>query len=306
MAAQRYRGEHSPDPASNEPHIEAPKPMSMPRRKAVKRPGGIAVSLLFLAPFPLLLSGFAKISNAAPIEAATAFGTYALFVLAGWTLREGLKAEAAYNERKIARAPMFPRKIIAAGLSGAAVLLAAWLGWGQNMFTSIGFGALAVGAHLVAFGLDPMRRKGLVGFNEYETDRVARAVEKAEAIIDEIESTAARINIRSVERKVEGLLNSVREMLRVVEQDPRDLTRARKYMSVYLSSARDATVKFAELNERSRDTVKQKEYLSLIDDLETSFNGERTLMLQDNQSDLDVEIEVLQERLQREGHLASE
>ncbi len=301
MGAQRFRGDHSPDGKQGEHHIEAAKPLKIRRRE---KPGGFALTLMFLAPFPLLLDGFSKITEASPLGAATAFGTFALFVLAAWTLREGIKAEAAYNERKIARPPMFPRKIIASGLSGAAVMLAAWFGWGQNMFTAIGLGGLATAAHLVAFGVDPLRRKGLVGFNEYETDRMARAVEKAEAIIEDIESAANRINNRSIERKVAGLLTSVKEMLRVVEQDPRDLSSARKYMGVYLSSARDATVKFAELNERSRNTVKQEEYLSLINDLETSFNGQRELMLADNQSDLDVEIEVLQERLQNEGHLA--
>jgi len=303
MGAQRFRGEHSPEGKANEPHVEARKPAKIKRRK---KPGGFALSLMFLAPFPLLLEGFSQISSAAPIGAATSFGIYALFVLAAWTLAEGIKAEAAYDERKIARPPMFPRKLIAAGLPGTAVFLAAWFGWGQGMFTGIGMGALATAAHIVAFGFDPMKRKGLPGFNEYETDRVARAVDKAEALMAEIEAAAAAINIRAVERKVDGLLTSVREMLRTVEQDPRDLTRARKYMGVYLSSARDATIKFAELNQRNPNAGKQAEFVALITDLETSFNGERQLMLQDNQTDLDVEIEVLQERLQNEGHVAKE
>ncbi len=303
MAAQRFGGAHSPDTPTSEPRIEARKPAKIKLRK---QPGGFAITLLFLAAFPLLLEGFSKITSASPIGAATSFGSFALFVLAAWTLREGLKAEAAYNERKIARPPLFPRKLIAALLSGTAVFLAAWFGWGQSMFTGLGFGALAVAAHLVAFGFDPMKRKGLPGFNEYETDRVARAVDKAEAIMAEIEEAAEAINIRAVNRKIGSLLDSVREMLRTVEQDPRDLTRARKYMGVYLKSARDATIKFAELNQRSRDTAREAEFVALISDLETSFNGERQLMLQDNQSDLDIEIEVLQERLQNEGHLAKD
>ena len=301
MGARRYGGAHSPDTPANEPRIEARKPANIRIRK---KPGGFAITLLFLAPFPLLLEGFSQITNAAPVQAAVSFGCYALFALAAWTLREGIKAEAAYNERKIARPPMFPRKLIAAALSGTAAFLTAWFGWGQGLFTGLGFGALAVAAHLVAFGFDPMKRKGLPGFNEYETDRVARAVDKAEAIMAEIEEAAAGINIRAVNRRIDSLLGSVREMLRTVEDDPRDLTRARKYMGVYLRSARDATVKFAELNRQGRDSGREAEFVSLIDNLETSFNGERQLMLQDNQSDLDIEIEVLQERLQNEGHLA--
>lgn len=303
MSAQRFRGEHSPEAKTGEPHFNARKPAKIRLRK---KPGGFALTLMFLASFPLLLNGFSQISSAAPIGAATSIGIYALFVLAVWTLREGIKAEAAYQERKIARPPLFPRKLIAAGLSGTAVFLAAWLGWDKGMFTGFGLGALAVAAHLVAFGFDPMKRKGLPGFNEYETDRVARAVDKAEAVMAEIEAASKSINIRSVGRKVDGFLASAREMLRTVEEDPRDLTRARKYMSVYLKSARDATVKFAQLAQRGPEPGKQAEFEALIADLETSFNGERRLMLQDNQSDLDVEIEVLQDRLKKEGHLAKD
>ena len=301
MAAQRYRGEHSPDAKGSEPYIESPKPQKMRLRQGRGKPGGFALTLLFLAPFPLLLSGVSKIMAAAPIGAAIAIGTYALFVLAAWTLREGIKAETAYNERKIARAPMFPRKLIAAGLSGGAVFLAAWLGWGQNMFTGIGLGGLAVAAHIVAFGFDPMRRKGLPGFNEYETDRVARAVEKAEAIIEDIRKAAALINNRAIERKVDSLISSAQEMLRTVEEDPRDLTGARKYLTVYLMGARDATIKFADIYARNRDPKARADYAALLDDLEQNFAARTSKMLLDDRSDLTVEIDVLRERLQREG-----
>ncbi len=43
-------------------------------------------------------------------------------------------------------------------------------------------------------------------------------------------------------------------LFRTVEGDPRDLTAARKYLSVYLMGARDATVKFADLYAQNRNT----------------------------------------------------
>ena len=60
-------------------------------------------------------------------------------------------------------------------------------------------------------------------------------------------------------------------------------------------------MKFADLYGRTRDTQTRTEYESLLADLEGSFAAHRTLLLQDNRSDLDIEIEVLRERLQQDG-----
>ena len=103
---------------------------------------------------------------------------------------------------------------------------------------------------------------------------------------------------------MDRICDQAREVFRVVEKDPRDLSRARTFLSVYLLGLRDATVKFADLWGRSRDPVARAAYEALLGDLEKSFGAQRTHLLEDNRSDLDVEIEVLRERLQQDGLLA--
>ena len=90
-------------------------------------------------------------------------------------------------------------------------------------------------------------------------------------------------------------------LIRTVEEDPRDLTAARKYMSVYLMGARDATIKFADIYGRSRDAQARADYMALLDDLEQNFAARTQKMLLDDRSDLNIEIEVLRDRLKREG-----
>ena len=96
----------------------------------------------------------------------------------------------------------------------------------------------------------------------------------------------------------------VHEVFRAIEQDPRDLARARPFLSVYLLGLRDATVKFADLWSRGRDPQARAQYEALLGDLETSFATHRTELLDDSRSDLDIEIEVLRERLQQDGLVA--
>ena len=100
---------------------------------------------------------------------------------------------------------------------------------------------------------------------------------------------------------LDRFIATARDMFRTVEDDPRDLTSARKYLGVYLLGARDATAKFADLYARTRDEAARTDYEKLLDDLEANFTARTELLLTDNRSDLDVEIEVLRERLAREG-----
>ena len=104
-----------------------------------------------------------------------------------------------------------------------------------------------------------------------------------------------------LERRVEGFAQTARDMFRTVEEDPRDLTGARKYLGVYLQGARDATAKFADLYGRGRDPQVRSDYEALLTDLEQNFAARTEKMLLDDRTDMDIEIKVLRDRLGREG-----
>ena len=116
--AQRYGGKYSPDAVARDtsgPQTEGRA--SLPARRAF---GSARANLLYLAPVPLLFTAFTQDAIGMAIDLAAA----ATLVFGAFTLSEGLKAEAAYEARKVARRPALPRKIIAAALAGLGVSLA--------------------------------------------------------------------------------------------------------------------------------------------------------------------------------------
>jgi 5-bromo-4-chloroindolyl phosphate hydrolysis protein len=163
------------------------------------------------------------------------------------------------------------------------------------------FGAAAAALHIAAFGIDPMKHKGMEGIDTFQQDRVSRAVNEAESHLSAMSDAILRARDRRMEKRVEQFQRTARELFRTVEEDPRDLTAARKYLGVYLRGARDATEKFADIYARTGDAQARTDYAALLDDLEENFSARTRKMLLDDRSDLNVEIEVLRERLQREG-----
>lgn len=295
--SKKFGGNFSP---SDSPEPVKSTPVNAFRNRRVA-PNYLRANLLFLVPLPLLFSGIGELTSGDAVGMVGELGAMGMLLLSPWLLREGIKAEAAFTERKVARPPAIPRKLFAAILTGAGVFTAAWLGWDQAIISAGIFGVLASGAHIMSFGLDPMRKKGMADFNAFDNDRVAKAVDKAEATLIEMRDAASRFNDRTLEAQVERFSNAVREVFRAVEDDPRDLTRARKFLGIYLTGAKDATIKFADLYTKNRSTEAKGDYVALITDLETSFSDHREVLLLDDRSDLDIEIEVLRDRLKQEG-----
>lgn len=292
--AERYGAKFSPD--QNDSQSQAPKtPPKNPFEGKTRSKAGGRVNFLFLAPLPLAVTAFFQ----EPVGLGARLVAFGLLILAAWLTREGIIAEEAYDARKIARRPAMPRKIAASLLTGIGLAIPA-AALGAPLSAAI-FGVLGAALHSFAFGLDPLGNKGMEGVDEFQTDRVARAVEGAEKYLAAMSDAILRAKDRDLERRVESFQTTARAMFRTVEDDPRDLTAARKYLSVYLMGARDATVKFADIYARSRDAQARTDYVALLDDLEANFTGKTQKLLIEDRGDLTVEIEVLRDRLAREG-----
>ncbi|WP_111733482.1 5-bromo-4-chloroindolyl phosphate hydrolysis family protein [Roseovarius amoyensis] len=296
--ARRYGGKFSPDGQDGPDGPTDPGHVTDPGayRGAVRTRAGGRVNLLFLAPLPLIWAAF----TSGPTGLVLNLAALGLLLLAAWLTREGLRAQEAYEARKVARRPAFPRKIAGSIATGLGLGLAGFAAAG-GAFEPVIYAVVGAALHVMAFGLDPLRDKGMEGIDAFQTDRVARAVDKAESYLKAMADAVRRAGDRQAEGRVERFQASVREMLRTVENDPRDLTAARKYLTVYLMGARDATAKFADIYAHSRDATARENYFALLSDLEGNFAAKTRALLDDDTSDLEVEIEVLRDRLKREG-----
>ena len=318
MSAKRFGGKHSPGaPNAAVSNRSARSPASAPAANKFRGRKASSIDartvILFVLPTPLLFAALSAVGSGAAVHMAVLLIAYGCLMLGAWLAYEGQRAHAEYEIREIARAPAMPRKLVAAALAGIGVFLASWIGaqptglaqLGGQYVTSTIFGLAAVAAHLLAFGIDPLRAKGLEGvarLDAAEVERVMAAVDKAEAKLKVIEELADHVDDREISGRVHVLNQTVREMIAMVERDPRDLSRARRYLGVYLKGAEDAMRKYADQHRHfSGDVQIREQFLAMWSDLEASFaRGKQTLLI-DDRTDLEVEIEVLRDRLEQES-----
>jgi len=247
-------------------------------------------------PFVLPVTAFLQ----GPVGLAADLAAFGLLLLAAWLTREGERAHEAWDARSIARRPAIPRKIFGAVLTGVGIGVAAWAP-GGDMLAPVLLGGLGGILHIGAFGPDPMRDKGMEGVDAFQTERVATAVAEAEKHLAAIRETARPIADRQIMDKLDRFAATARAMFRTLENDPRDLSAARRYLSVYLDGAREATARFAQIHATSRDPKARADYVALLDDLDTRFAQRTEILLSNDRERLDIEIEVLRERLAQDA-----
>lgn len=291
--AERFGGKYSPDAKDKGKTPDLVRDAIAEDRQVDA--AGARANLLFLPP---ILIAFLSFGN--PLGLAVGLISAGVLTLAAWLLRDGLRAEAAFNARTVARRPVMPRKMISSALTGIGVALCAWTG-DNGVVGSVIYGIVAAGLHVAAFGIDPLKDKRMEGIDTFQQDRVARVVVEAEGYLAAMKDHIATLNDRTLDLRVTSFQALARKMIRTVEEDPRDLTEARKFLIVYLMGARDATVKFVDVYKRTKDQKARADYEALLTDLETNFAARTEKMLLGGTADMDIEIKVLRDRLQREG-----
>ncbi|MCX7089592.1 MAG: 5-bromo-4-chloroindolyl phosphate hydrolase, partial [Methylococcales bacterium] len=169
-------------------------------QRFVKKPrswfssNGFLLYILPLATIPATITAFGKGNLMGVMVNA---GGYALFLLAAYLLRNGLLAEAAYEAKRVTRAPKWPLKILAAFVVAFATMVIAWWGAAYSFPMALAFGGGALLGMYLNYGFDPRAEKGSLGGHGYSTEEIRQTIDDATSVILMIEN--ANNQIRNTE-----------------------------------------------------------------------------------------------------------
>lgn len=263
------------------------------------RRGTTRARALLLWPVPLAFGSAFALIGGELTDAVLLAAAYVLFAIGATLTRTGIDAAAEYEARTLAKPPAFPRKIFGAVATALGVALATALAGYAPLETGV-LGLVAAGLHLAVFGADPTRSKGFEGLEGEALEAALTRVETARRLIDEMIGAAARTGDGEIGRRVEALGARARDVLAEIEREPRQLRRARRFLAVWLVGARDATVAFEE--SRGQDDAEARgRFVALLAELDERFERDRQALLVDDRDRLDVEIDLLRDRLKTEG-----
>jgi hypothetical protein len=191
--------------------------------------------------------------------------------------------------------------------SGAIVIalgsgITAWLGAGYQPSIAVAFTLLTLLGFHLAYGLGLPSKRVLRGRRNLGPQGAASLRQAARAIAA-IEQARVEIPQPELNTRLARIATLARQVLERVEQDPRDLWRARRFLNVYLDGVQRVVEGYAKTHGQVAAPELDQRFRHALETVEGAFREQHQVLLERDVEDLDVQIEVLTKQLQQEGIL---
>lgn len=261
----------------------------------------LKAAVLFVLPLPLLLAWVVTLIGGDVGRFAAVTGALGAFFGAGVLTWRGLVAQARYYLGERLDPPAIPLKLVSAVLTGLGAALAAGAG-GHGIVSMIVFAALAVAGYVSFYGRDPRRKRiELPAIAGVDRDAVTAQIKQAYGRLQGIEAAARAIAVPEFVDRLQRIIRIGKEILAEIERDPRDASRARRFLNLYLDSAERVTGEYARTHRQIRNRPLEDNFRELLVEMEQTFETQHRKLLENDVMNLDAEIEVLNARLKHEG-----
>ncbi len=255
---------------------------------------------LYLLPAPLALMTIVALFKGDSAGVLSGAFEFTLFTLAAMVARHGFRLERKHAGRPTAHPMKTPWKTLAAGLLGLATGATAWLSSGYDAAISLLFGLGAFASFLLLYGLDPRRKRirlpeGAAG------KEVLEILERAEARVAALERAAARIHDPGYASTLRRIVADTREIIEGILKEPADLARSRKFLNTHLAGMLRVTDSYLRVQDSDPGSELRKGFGDLLNDFERTVQDHQAALLENDRFDLEVQIEVLETQLDKDG-----
>ncbi|MGB5276066.1 MAG: 5-bromo-4-chloroindolyl phosphate hydrolysis family protein [Gammaproteobacteria bacterium] len=257
--------------------------------------------LLWLLPLPLIPATVIALASG-QFTAFVANGcAYALFVAGALLTRQGFHQEVNQQRQQFQTAIRFPLKTLGGMVIALATAFTAWAGANHDLPIALAFGVGAFAAFVLLYGLEPRRMPGVIDSGHSNLERVTEALQQAEQKILSIEQASSHITQPELNQRLNRINALARDILAEIARDPGDLRRARKFLNTYLDGAQRVVAGYVKAHRNGQSHSLEDSFRRILATIEEVFGQQYQRLLENDLHDLDVQMEVLETQLKREG-----
>ena len=258
--------------------------------------------LLFLLPLPLFFAIPLSLSAGNMKAFFVNSLAFFLFISSAVIARKGFLAEREYKRRKIAKAPKIKYKTISLIIFTIAVFVTSKWGAENSFLVSMGYAIAGFFGFYLYYGVDPLKDKIQNISLSVTPEEVIEALNEAEKKIEAIEDARVSIYNFELNQRLRDIVKEAKGVLKLIEENPNDLYRARKFLVVYLDGAKRVIEGYAKTKKEGDENRELEEkFRKILDTIENNFKQQRQKLKENAIENLDVQIEVLKKQMKYEG-----
>jgi 5-bromo-4-chloroindolyl phosphate hydrolysis protein len=181
-------------------------------------------------------------------------------------------------------------------LLGISTFFTAFFTGSEPLVKSLFLALISTIGYYLYYGFDPKKDK-LENLGDVSASFVLETINEAKEKLSNIEINSTKIKDLPLQKKITTAVTKAKHILQTIQEDPKDIRIARKFLIVYIDGIAKVTQSYVELDETDITTDTKERLHTLMDEVEDKLDKELIRLKQNNAFDLDVHIDVLKEQI---------
>ncbi len=253
--------------------------------------------LIYLYSLPFLFAALSYLLAGNTGRFGLTLAIFLTMLLAARLIGQGIRNRREFMQRTFAVKKSPPLIALGSLVLAVAVFLAAWLVAGDGVLTAIGFSAAAAIGVWLWYGLDPVRPRGADNV-EPEVQNILAASERR---IEAIEKARDAIRQAELRQRLDRISRKARDVLALLAENPERIRQSRRFLSTYLEGTENIVRKYARTHKKITNQELESNFREVLTSIEDTFNRQYEKLLSSDVFDLDVDIEVLDTLMKKQG-----
>ncbi len=258
----------------------------------------ISGMFLYVLIFPLLLATFFSLSSGDVSKFVLNLVAYIILFSGVKVAKKGFLNEKKYNSSKLSLAPKHRYKLLGSIILGIGTFFASYFCVENSIFSTIMLSLATTVGFLFYYGLDPTKDKGDSTLSQVTKDAI-EVIEEVKEKLNELEKINYTLYNKNIKDNLNIIIEEIEDLVTKVEDDPKLLSKVRKFFKVYLKRVVNITAEFAKLKDQDKDIERNYEWM--LKELKNTITEQKNLLEKKDLVGLDIQIEALSKQLKEEG-----
>ncbi len=228
------------------------------------------------------------------ISGGVFFGT----LLAATWMSKGMNNKHHYQQRKFVIQKPFPLMILASLTLGASSFVGSLLVAGMGLFTSAAYGLAAVVGSVLWYGMDEVTSSSFGAVKDQDSKEILALSEQS---IVNIEQANKHIANREMSAYLNKIIKTSREVVDTLVNHPERIPQARRFLHSYLGATESVIQRYANTHQLVDNLALEQNFKKVLHNIDQVFTEQNQKLLENQVFDLDVDIEVLNTLMEKQG-----
>lgn len=254
--------------------------------------------LLYAYSLPFLIATFSQLAKGNVFSFLISGGVFFGVLLSATWMSSGRKNKFHYRQRKFVIQKPFPLMMLSSLTLGVCSFVGSWMVAGMGIIESAAYGLAAAVGSVLWYGLDEVASSS---FGEVRDQDSKEILALSEQSIVNIEQANKHIANRELSDYLTKIVTTSREVVNTLVNEPEKIPQARRFLHSYLGATESVIKRYADTHKLVDDESLEKNFKNVLQNIDQVFKEQNQKLLENQVFDLDVDIEVLNTLMEKQG-----